>query len=66
MVRSLVGGLEILVKLLKSNNVNVLAAVCATIANVVHDEENLGILTEFKVCYLLSKLLCAVCKLLHD
>ncbi|ESO09259.1 hypothetical protein HELRODRAFT_156424 [Helobdella robusta] len=59
MVRSLVSGLEILVKLLKSNNVNVLASVCATIANVVQDEENIGILTEFKVCYLLSKILCA-------
>lgn len=60
MVRSLVGGLEVLVKLLKSDSVNVLAAVCATIVNVVQDEENIGILTEFNVCHLLSKVLCAV------
>ena len=60
MVRSLVGGLEILVKLLKSDNINVLAAVCGTVVKVVQDEESIGILTELKVCPLLAKALCAV------
>lgn len=37
MVRSFVGGLELIVGLLKSNNVDVLASVCAAIANIAKD-----------------------------
>lgn len=37
MVRSFVGGLELIVSLLKSENVEVLASVCAAIANIAKD-----------------------------
>jgi hypothetical protein len=41
MVRSFVGGLELIVGLLKSEHVDVLASVCAAIANIAKDG-NLG------------------------
>ena len=37
MVRSFVGGLELIVSLLKSDHVEVLASVCAAIANIAKD-----------------------------
>jgi hypothetical protein len=37
MVRSFVGGLELIVSLLKSDNSEVLASVCAAIANIAKD-----------------------------
>lgn len=37
MVRSFVGGLELIVSLLKSEHVGVLASVCAAIANIAKD-----------------------------
>lgn len=56
MVRSLVGGLELIVGLLKSEDIEVLASVCAAIANIAKDEENLAVITDHGVVALLSKL----------
>lgn len=56
MVRSFVGGLELIVGLLKSQNVQVLASVCASIANISKDEENLAVITDHGVVPMLSKL----------
>ncbi|XP_062984526.1 outer dynein arm-docking complex subunit 2 [Elgaria multicarinata webbii] len=56
MVRSFVGGLELIVNLLKSDNKDVLASVCAAITNIAKDEENLAVITDHGVVPLLSKL----------
>ncbi|XP_039379911.1 outer dynein arm-docking complex subunit 2 isoform X2 [Mauremys reevesii] len=56
MVRSFVGGLELIVNLLKSENKEVLASVCAAITNIAKDEENLAVITDHGVVPLLSKL----------
>ncbi|NXU55154.1 ARMC4 protein, partial [Turnix velox] len=56
MVRSFVGGLELIVNLLKSKNKEVLASICAAITNIAKDEENLAVLTDHGVVPLLSKL----------
>lgn len=56
MVRSFVGGLELVVSLLKSENKDVLASVCATIAQIAKDEENLAVIEyQLKVKYLHSE-----------
>lgn len=46
MVRSFVGGLELVVNLLKSDNKEVLASVCAAITNIAKDQENLAVITD--------------------
>jgi hypothetical protein len=56
MVRSFVGGLELVVNLLKSENKEVLASVCAAITNIAKDQENLAVITDHGVVPLLSKL----------
>ena len=56
MVRSLVGGLELIVNLLKSTNNEVLASICAAIAKIAIDKENLAVLTDHGVVLLLAKL----------
>jgi len=56
LVRSFVGGLELIVGLLKSDNAEVLAGVCAAIAQIAQDEENLGVITDHGVVLLLAKL----------
>ncbi|NWS26070.1 ARMC4 protein, partial [Polioptila caerulea] len=56
MVRSFVGGLELIVNLLKSKDKEVLTSVCAAIANIAKDEENLAVMTDHGVVPLLSKL----------
>lgn len=56
MVRSFVGGLELIVSLLKSDNQEVLASVCAAIANIAKDEENLAVITDHGVVPMLAKL----------
>ncbi|XP_035162892.1 outer dynein arm-docking complex subunit 2 isoform X6 [Callithrix jacchus] len=56
MVRSFVGGLELIVNLLKSDNKEVLASVCAAITNIAKDRENLAVITDHGVVPLLSKL----------
>ncbi|XP_047343609.1 outer dynein arm-docking complex subunit 2 isoform X2 [Vespa velutina] len=56
MVRAFVGGLELTVSLLDSTNPKVLSAVCATIASIALDPENLGILTDHGVVAKLARL----------
>lgn len=56
MVRSLVGGLELIVTLLKSTNVEVLASICGAIAKIARDKENLAVLTDHGVVPLLASL----------
>ncbi|KAM5235838.1 outer dynein arm-docking complex subunit 2 [Ctenodactylus gundi] len=56
MVRSFVGGLELVVNLLKSDNKEVLASVCAAITNIAKDQENLAVITDHGVVPLLSRL----------
>lgn len=46
MVRSFVGGLELIVKLLKSDNIRVLSAVCAALSAISRDKENLAVLSD--------------------
>jgi hypothetical protein len=60
MVRSFVGGLELIVSLLKSKDVEVLASVCAAIAEISKDEENLAVITDHGVVKLLSTLVTRV------
>ncbi|XP_053323416.1 outer dynein arm-docking complex subunit 2 [Spea bombifrons] len=56
MVRSFVGGLELIVNLLKSEHIEVLASVCAAITNIAKDEENLAVITDHGVVPMLSAL----------
>ncbi|KAG7216688.1 hypothetical protein INR49_021057 [Caranx melampygus] len=56
MVRSLVGGLGLIIDLLKSTNNEVLASICAAIAKIAKDKENLAVLTDYGVVPLLAKL----------
>lgn len=56
MVRSFVGGLELIVSLLESKHQDVLASVCAAIANIAVDEENLAVITDHGVVPKLAKL----------
>ncbi len=56
MVRSFVGGLELIVSLLRSEDNAVLAAVCAAVANIARDEENLAVITDHGVVPLLAAL----------
>ncbi|XP_040583348.1 outer dynein arm-docking complex subunit 2 [Lepeophtheirus salmonis] len=56
MVRSFVGGLELMCGLLESKDQQVLAAVCFAIANIAKDKENLAVITDHGVIEKLSKL----------
>ena len=56
MVRSFVGALELIVSLLKSKDNNVLACVCAAIAKVAEDKENLAVITDHGVVPMLCNL----------
>ena len=56
MVRSFVGGLELIVSLLKPDNLDLLTAVCACIAEIAQDKESLAVLTDHGVVSLLSQL----------
>lgn len=55
-MRSFVGGLELIVGLLKSPDSEVLAGICAAIAKIAKDEENLGVITDHGVVSLLAQL----------
>ena len=55
-VRSLVGGIELLVALLESSCEAVLSAVCAAIAKIARDPQNLAIMTDYGAVTCLSKL----------
>ncbi|KAF6216722.1 hypothetical protein GE061_001069 [Apolygus lucorum] len=56
MVRSLVGGLELIVSLLKSRDKYVLASVCAALAHIAQDRDNLAVITDHGVVPLLCSL----------
>jgi len=56
MVRSFVGGLELIVGLLKSEHIEVLASICAAVANIARDEENLAVMTDYGVVPMLGRL----------
>ena len=56
MVRSFVGGLELICNLLESKDQQVLAAVCFAIANIARDKENLAVITDHGVIHKLAKL----------
>uniref|UniRef100_A0A8C2BZ43 Armadillo repeat-containing protein 4-like n=1 Tax=Cyprinus carpio TaxID=7962 RepID=A0A8C2BZ43_CYPCA len=56
MVRSFVGGLELIVNLLKSQNKDVLASVCAAIAKIAKDVENLAVISDHGVVPMLANL----------
>jgi hypothetical protein len=56
MVRCFVGGLELIVNLLKSNDSHVLACVCAAIAEIAKDIENLAVITDHGVVPMLVNL----------
>ncbi|XP_022520173.2 outer dynein arm-docking complex subunit 2 [Astyanax mexicanus] len=56
MVRSFMGGLKLIVDLLKSTNKEVLASVCAVISRIAKDKENLAIITEHGVVPMLANL----------
>ena len=49
MVRSFVGGLELIVGLLRSSDPEVLAAVCNAVSEIARDEENLAVITDHGV-----------------
>jgi hypothetical protein len=51
-----VGGLELIVSLLKLKDVEVLASVCDAIGEIAKDEENLAVITDHGVVKLLSNL----------
>jgi len=51
-----VGGLELIVSLLKSNEIDVLASVCAAISEIAKDEENLAVITDHGVVPMLASL----------
>ena len=55
----MVGGLELIVSLLKSDNREVLASICSAVANIAKDEQNLAVLTDHGVVPILSKLVVA-------
>lgn len=56
MVRSFVGGLELVVGLLRSEDNEILASVCAAISYIAKDEENLAVITDHGVVPMLSQL----------
>uniref|UniRef100_A0A8D8SK84 Armadillo repeat-containing protein 4 n=1 Tax=Cacopsylla melanoneura TaxID=428564 RepID=A0A8D8SK84_9HEMI len=56
LVRSFVGGLELIVSLLKSDDTKVLACVCAAISKVATDRENLAVISDHGVVMLLAQL----------
>ncbi|XP_055009111.1 LOW QUALITY PROTEIN: outer dynein arm-docking complex subunit 2 [Boleophthalmus pectinirostris] len=56
-MRRLIGGFQLLIKLLKSNNNEVLASICAVIAKITEDkEENVALLTDYGAVPLLANL----------
>ncbi|CAL8293286.1 unnamed protein product [Lota lota] len=56
MVRSFVGGMELIVNLLKSTNKEVLASACAAITKIAIDKENLAVITDYGVVPMLANL----------
>lgn len=60
MIRSFAGGLELLISLLKSNDIRVLSCVCAAIAEVAKNDENLAVITDLSVVDNLANLVSTV------
>ncbi|XP_049816339.1 armadillo repeat-containing protein gudu [Schistocerca nitens] len=60
MVRSFVGGLELIVSLLRSSDINVLACVCAALSKIALDKENLAIITDHGVVPMLAQLVLTI------
>lgn len=56
MVRSFVGGIELIVRLLQSPDARVVACICAALAMVATDQENLAVVTDLGVVPILAKL----------
>ncbi|XP_054621369.1 outer dynein arm-docking complex subunit 2 isoform X1 [Dunckerocampus dactyliophorus] len=56
MVSSLMGGMELVIDLLKSSDDKVLASMCAVVAKIAKDKYNLAVLTDYEVVSLLAKL----------
>ncbi|KAM3180705.1 hypothetical protein ACTXT7_015773 [Hymenolepis weldensis] len=56
LVRSFVGGLELVISLLRSPSMGVRAAICGVISKIAKDEENLAVITDHGVVSLLSEL----------
>eukprot|EP00036_Acanthoecidae_sp_10tr_P009917 CAMPEP_0182928284 /NCGR_PEP_ID=MMETSP0105_2-20130417/15507_1 /TAXON_ID=81532 ORGANISM="Acanthoeca-like sp., Strain 10tr" /NCGR_SAMPLE_ID=MMETSP0105_2 /ASSEMBLY_ACC=CAM_ASM_000205 /LENGTH=1025 /DNA_ID=CAMNT_0025066285 /DNA_START=27 /DNA_END=3104 /DNA_ORIENTATION=+ len=56
LVRSFVGGLELVVGLLRSEHIEVLASTCAAVSSIAKDSENLAVITDHGVVPLLSRL----------
>ncbi|XP_048580227.1 outer dynein arm-docking complex subunit 2 isoform X3 [Nematostella vectensis] len=57
MIRSFVGGLELVTALLKSNRREILLGVCRLIINIGQDRENMSIMTDYGVIPLLVTLI---------
>lgn len=55
MVRFFVGGLELIVSFLKSDYREVLVSVCVVIVNIVKDEENLVVIIDYGVVFMLVR-----------
>lgn len=66
MVRCFVGALELIVQLLKSTDTTLLASVCAAIAVVAQDRENLGIISDHGVVPMLVHLINTEVDLLRE
>ncbi|XP_071444201.1 armadillo repeat-containing protein gudu [Hetaerina americana] len=66
MVRSFVGGLELIVGLLRSPDNRVLASVCAALSIIALDRENLAVITDHGVVPLLSELVLSTDDLLRQ
>lgn len=62
---SFVGGMELIVNLLKSPNEEVLASVCAVISNIAKYQENLAVITDHGVVPMLANLTETVSVLTH-
>jgi len=60
MVRSFVGGLELIVSRLNSTDTNVLACVSAALAKIAQDKENLAVITDHGVVPMLAQLVVTV------
>lgn len=66
MVRSFVGGIELILKLLQSSNPRVIGCICAALSKVALDRENLAVVTELGVIPLLVNLVNIVRKQLFN
>lgn len=64
-IRSLVGGVQLLIDLLRSKHTRVLTPICALVVVLCKEEENLRILTDYEVVKRLSRLTSTKCQRLR-